>query len=205
MSPCRRRLRREWHGDEDECARDEDGTARREHEHAWDTGAVWPGRRISGEHAAEDVDGGIEFFAVPPEPGGDPVAEGAVDREQLAWLEGVDAILLGANPYRMFAEYWPTADPGSEPVAEPIARLPKHVVSNSLARAPWGDGEIEVLRGDAEASVADLKERFDAIVLSTLPPGRSHWLKRNVVRRLEGTTRLRVIHVIGQPAPAPTG
>jgi hypothetical protein len=48
-------------------------------------------------------------------------------------------------------------------------------------------------------------ERFDAIVLSTLPPGRSRWLKRNVVRRLEGTTGLRVIHVIGQPAPAPTG
>jgi dihydrofolate reductase len=52
-----------------------------------------------------------------------------------------------------------------EAVAEPIARLPKHVVSNTLDRAPWGDGEIEVLRGDAAASVARLKDRFDAIVL----------------------------------------
>lgn len=48
-------------------------------------------------------------------------------------------------------------------------------------------------------------ETFDAIVLSTLPPRLSRWLKRDLVRRLEATTRLRVIHVVGQPAPAPTG
>ncbi|GGI46516.1 dihydrofolate reductase [Agromyces flavus] len=121
---------------------------------------------VSADGYAADVDGGIDFFAVPPEPGGDRGAgDGGIDREQLAWLEGVDAILLGANTYRMFAGYWPAADPRTEPVAEPIARLPKHVVSNSLARAPWGDGEIEVLRGDAAASVTGLKERFDAIVL----------------------------------------
>jgi hypothetical protein len=48
-------------------------------------------------------------------------------------------------------------------------------------------------------------ETFDAIVLSTLPPGVSRWLKRDLVRRLEVSTGLRVIHVIGQPAPAPSG
>ncbi|WP_438853570.1 dihydrofolate reductase family protein [Agromyces sp. M3QZ16-3] len=107
---------------------------------------------------AADADGGIGFFEKVPD-------FDATDHDQLAFLEGVDAILLGANTYRMFADYWPNADPAVEAVAEPIARLPKHVVSNSLARAPWGDGEIEVLRGDAAASVARLKTRFDAIVL----------------------------------------
>jgi len=48
-------------------------------------------------------------------------------------------------------------------------------------------------------------ETFDAIVVSTLPPKMSRWLKRDLVRRLESTTGLRVIHVIGQPAPATTG
>ena len=48
-------------------------------------------------------------------------------------------------------------------------------------------------------------ETFDAIVLSTLPPRLSRWLKRDLVRGLEATTGLRVIHVVGQPAPAPTG
>ena len=113
---------------------------------------------VSADGYAADADGGIGFFEAV-----DGFEE--TDREQLAWLEGVDAILLGANTYRMFAEYWPIADPAVEPVAEPIARLPKHVVSNTLERAPWGDGEIEVLRGDAAASVTRLKERFDATVL----------------------------------------
>ena len=36
--------------------------------------------------------------------------------------------------------YWPTADPEVERVAEPINRLPKFVVSNTLDSAPWGDG-----------------------------------------------------------------
>ncbi len=30
------------------------------------------------------------------------------DRSQLAWLETVDAMVLGATTYRMFAEFWPT-------------------------------------------------------------------------------------------------
>jgi dihydrofolate reductase len=113
---------------------------------------------VSADGYAAEADGGIGFFEA---------VDGfqATDREQLAWLEGVGAILLGANTYRMFADYWPAVDPAVDPVAEPIARLPKHVVSNTLERAPWGDGEIEVLRGDAAASVADLKDRFDATVL----------------------------------------
>lgn len=121
---------------------------------------------VSADGYAADADGGIDFFEVSPEAAADTgTGPGAIDREQLAWLEGVDAILLGANTYRMFADYWPTADPAVDPVAEPIARLPKHVVSNALERAPWGDGEIQVLRGDAAASVGHLKQRFDAIVV----------------------------------------
>lgn len=121
---------------------------------------------VSADGYAADTDGGIGFFGTSPEVAGDAATgTGPIDREQLEWLAGVDAILLGANTYRMFADYWPAADPAVEPVAEPIARLPKHVVSNTLDRAPWGDGEIEVLRGDAVASVAALRDRFEATVV----------------------------------------
>lgn len=113
---------------------------------------------VSADGYAADADGGIAFFEAVP-------GLESTDHDQLAFLEGVDAILLGANTYRMFAAYWPDVDPSVEAVAEPIARLPKHVVSNTLDRAPWGDGEIEVLRGDAAASVARLKGRFAAVVL----------------------------------------
>ena len=68
------------------------------------------------------------------------------------------------------------------------------------------DGEV----GDEHPMEAVLDvllrgEAFDAIVLSTLPPGRSRWLRRDLVGGLEARTGLRVIHVIGQPAPARAG
>ena len=108
---------------------------------------------------AEDADGGISFFGAmdddltPNEPG------------QVELLERVDAILLGRRTYGMFADYWPKADPAVEPVAEPIARLPKYVASNTLAEAPWGDGTIEVLRGEASESVAALKQRHESVIV----------------------------------------
>lgn len=107
---------------------------------------------------AADAEGGLGF--VETARGGNPN-----DHDQLAFLEGVDAILLGANTYRMFADYWPQADPGIEVVAEAINRLPKFVVSNTLTQAPWGDGSIEILRGDGVESAAALKNRFHAIVV----------------------------------------
>lgn len=113
---------------------------------------------VSADGYAADADGGIAFFEAVDE-------VDSSDADQLAWLEGVDAILLGANTYRMFAAYWPAADPEVEAVAEPISRMPKYVVSNTLLEAPWGDGEIEILRGDPAASVAGLKRRHDSIVV----------------------------------------
>ena len=50
-------------------------------------------------------------------------------------------------------------------MAEPINRLPKFVVSNTLTRCPWGDGDVEILRGDGAEAAAALKERYAAIVV----------------------------------------
>ena len=113
---------------------------------------------VSVDGYAADRDGGIGFFEAVDEVDSN-------DADQLAFLEHVDAILLGANTYRMFAGYWPQADPAVEGVAEPINRLPKFVTSNTLTDAPWGDGAVEILRGDGADSAAALKERFDGIVV----------------------------------------
>ena len=72
------------------------------------------------------VDGSVS------EPG--PMVDQALEE-----LEHADAILLGANTYRMFIGYWPLPVAAQDPLAEPINRLPKHVVSSTLASAPWGD------------------------------------------------------------------
>jgi hypothetical protein len=42
---------------------------------------------------------------------------------------------------------------------------------------------------------------FEAIVVSTLPPGPSRWLKLDLPSRIAGRTGLRVIHVIGSVEP----
>jgi dihydrofolate reductase len=113
---------------------------------------------VSVDGYAADADGGIDFFQAVDQ--GD-----RTDDDQLAFLKDIDAILLGANTYRMFAGYWPNADPDVDRVAEPINRLPKFVVSNTLKDAPWGDGSIEILDGDGAEAAAALKERFEGIVV----------------------------------------
>ena len=119
---------------------------------------------ISADGYAEDADGGIGFF-------GNANWINEADAEQLRMLSGVAAIVLGARTYRMFADYWPSADPVAEPVAVPIRALPKFVVSSTLRSAPWGAQDSAViLGGDGVAAVRGLRERFagDVIVWGSL-------------------------------------
>ncbi len=116
---------------------------------------------VSVDGFAAEPDGGMRFMEATT-PDGD-----LSDAGQLAMLESVDAILLGRRTYEMFADYWPSADAAVEPAAEPIARLPKLVVSSTLARAPWGDGEIEVVRPEPTAAdaVRALGGKFGSIIV----------------------------------------
>ena len=75
-----------------------------------------------------------------------------VDRA-LAELEQTDAILLGRATYELFIGYWPTATEG--PLAEPINALPRHVVSTTLSRAPWGEHEPATLEPGDPCETAD--------------------------------------------------
>jgi hypothetical protein len=64
------------------------------------------------------------------------------------------------------------------------------------------DGEV----GDEHPTqaVADVLERgeaFDGVVLSTLPPKLSKWLKLDLPHRIEAMFELPVIHVVGHPEP----
>ncbi|GAA1960169.1 dihydrofolate reductase family protein [Agromyces allii] len=119
---------------------------------------------VTADGYAADPDGGIAFFEALVRPN----ADGEVDfndAEQLAYVEQADAILFGATTYRMFADYWPGVDPEVEQVSELIDRLPKFVVSNTLPAAPWGDGEIEILRGDGVDAASDLRQRFATVLV----------------------------------------
>jgi hypothetical protein len=45
------------------------------------------------------------------------------------------------------------------------------------------------------------RERFDELLLSTLPPGPSRWLKKDLPRRLAQRYRIRVTHIVAAPTP----
>lgn len=61
-----------------------------------------------------------------------------------------------------------------------------------------GDPSPVLAVGDALLATAD---DFDEVIVSTLPLGRSRWLRQDVIHRLERTyPKLRVTHVIGTAA-----
>lgn len=146
---------------------------------------------VSADGYAADAEGGIGFFE-------NARGINEADREQLRLLGSVHAIVLGRRTFEMFAAYWPHADPAQEPVAVPLNAIPRYVVSNTLQRAPWGDGEIDILRGDGVASMRALRRRVDGDVIvwgsltladALLRASEVDVLRLRVVPRLIGTGR----------------
>lgn len=88
------------------------------------------------------------------------------DRSQVEWLGTVEAMVLGANTYRMFASYWPTADAEEAIVAGPLNALRRHVFSRTLSHAPWGDlPAATVEAGDAVEAIRRIKDETEGIVV----------------------------------------
>ena len=104
---------------------------------------------VSADGFAASPDGGLDWFAVP---GVDPSES---DRDQLEMLESVDAILLGANTYRMFSSFWPNVTEDEQVVSGHINRLPKHVLSTTLDSAPWGAYDPATIESGAPVEVAN--------------------------------------------------
>jgi dihydrofolate reductase len=114
---------------------------------------------ITADGFAAAPDGSLDFMTV-----ADP--NDGTDEGQIAMLENVDAILLGRNTYTMFADYWPDKTTDEEPLADFINETPKHVVTNTLRRAPWGDyasATVEV--GEPRDTVHRMKRRYSGDIV----------------------------------------
>jgi hypothetical protein len=78
-------------------------------------------------------------------------------------------------------------------------------LTNALAY--FGDAGVpatgEVGDEDPVLAVGDVlrRERFDEIIVSTLPPGVSRWLKRDLPHRLERRYGVAVTHVVAASEP----
>ena len=108
-------------------------------------------------------DGRIDFFVD---------VESLVDSVGSAeGMSRVAAVLLGAQTYREFSDFWPAQDPTAD-----VNRLPKHVLSTTLESAPWGEGPAaSVEHGDAVDVARDLEHRYggDVIVWGSLTVARA--------------------------------
>jgi dihydrofolate reductase len=88
------------------------------------------------------------------------------DRSQLGWLGTVDAMVLGANTYRMFADFWPTPASGGEVIAPALNGLRRFVFSRQLKRAPWGDlPEATIESGDAVEAIRRIKTEIEGSIV----------------------------------------
>jgi len=92
---------------------------------------------------------------------------GELDRSQLAWLDTVDAMVLGAVTYRMFAGFWPTPASDGEIIAPALNGLRRYVFSSRLKSAPWGSMPAATIEsGDAVEAIRRIKRETEgAIVL----------------------------------------
>jgi dihydrofolate reductase len=91
---------------------------------------------------AAGPDGGLEFF--------DSIADHA-DDDNLQLLESIDTMLLGAETYKLFADYWPTGASADQPVAPKLNALRLVVVSTRLVSAPWGSYQPGLVIRDLDA------------------------------------------------------
>ena len=106
---------------------------------------------LSLDGYAEDANGALDFFP-------STEANHFSDRDQLAFLESVDTIILGRRTYELFVDFWPTATTDREIIADRLNTLPKLVFSNTLHEAPWGSWRpAQVVRGDAVTEIERLK------------------------------------------------
>ena len=87
----------------------------------------------------------------------DPTS-GPFVEDQLAFIESLDTILLGAVTYRMFAAYWPEQTTETQAIADALNATPKVVFSSTLESAPWGSWEpARLVSGSAAEEVRRLK------------------------------------------------
>ena len=94
----------------------------------------------------------------------------------------------------------PTGHAWSEGEARAIAQRRLDAAIKLLANiGVAADGEVGDERPTYAIQDVLAKQEFDEVIVSTLPPGASRWLKRDLPHRIEVEFGLPVIHLIGPP------
>ena len=116
------------------------------------------------------------------------------DDDLLAEMNRFDTILLGANTYKMFVEFWPTATNDEQIVADKLNSIPKIVFSSTLKKAPWGKWEpAKIVSGDVAKTITQLKIQTgkDMVLWGSISLAQS-LMKANLIDEYQ----LRIVHVL---------
>lgn len=115
---------------------------------------------VTADGFAADADGNFTFTQK---------VEGSVaewDRHQFAWLDDVDAMVMGARTYELFNAFWPTPASATEMIADKLNALDRYVFSTTLREAPWGSvGECRIESGDAIEAIRRIKRQTPGAVV----------------------------------------
>ena len=80
------------------------------------------------------------------------------DIDLLDFMDSIDTILLGANTYKLFVDFWPGATTAEEIIADRLNSTPKIIFSTTLTRAPWGRWpDATIIKTDAVQALKKLK------------------------------------------------
>lgn len=84
--------------------------------------------------------------------------------------------------------------------------LAQQRLSEAMQRFSGLDAEVTGEVGDPSPveAIGDVlrREDFDEIILSTLPPGISRWLRLDLISRVERSVSIPVTHIVAEEAPA---
>ncbi len=106
---------------------------------------------LSLDGYAADKDHSTKFFEGPE------YSEDS-DDDLLNEMQRFDTILLGANTYKMFVDFWPDVSNEEQIVAHKLNSIPKIVFSKTLKQAPWGKWPAaSIVSDDLVSAVKDLK------------------------------------------------
>ena len=76
----------------------------------------------------------------------------------MEFIDTVDTMILGANTYATFKDYWPHATDQGE-FGKRLNNLTKFVASTTLKAAPWDGFSPATITSDPVGTVQDLKQR----------------------------------------------
>ena len=112
-------------------------------------------------------------------------------------------VLVPATPAEDFFDTAVSAYAGSLPASHEMADDARERLDRVLAGLAGQGIAAEGAIGDPDPVVAIeqamARRRYDEIILSTLPPGVSRWLGRDVLHRVERACGVPVTHVAGSP------